>query len=57
MKNKKRGFTLIELMVVMSVISVVASTVLVALGTAKTKARNALVVQETLDLRNQIEQS
>ncbi len=55
MKDFQKGFTLIELMVVISIIGLLSSIVLASLQTARTKARNSRIVQEVQQLRNQIE--
>lgn len=52
---KNKGFTLIELLVVFSIIAVLSSIVLAGLNNARIKANNSRIVQETQQLRNQIE--
>jgi prepilin-type N-terminal cleavage/methylation domain-containing protein len=53
----RKGFTLIELLVVISIVSMLSSVVLASVNTARIKAQNARIVEETVSLRNQIELS
>ncbi len=53
--NKNTGFTLIELMVVITIIGLLASTVLASLTTARAKARDAARVQVVKELQKALE--
>lgn len=55
MKNKKRGFTIIELLLVTAIISIVASIVLVMLSSSKMRARDARRILEIEQITKALE--
>lgn len=50
--KQKKGFTLVEMLVVIAIIGILSSILLTSLEPARTKARDAKIIQEVNQVRN-----
>ena len=53
--KQQKGFTLVELLVVIGVIGLLSTLAIIALGSARTKARDAKRISDVKDVRNALE--
>ncbi len=53
--NKQKGFTLIEMLVVVAIIGILSSVVVVGLSSARSKARDARRIADIREIQNKLE--
>ena len=55
MKKVSKGFTLIEILVVIAIIGILSAIILVSLNSARTNAKDARIVSDLTQMRNSLE--